>query len=175
MNKDLLPAADMRSVNKPLPRSDKDQRHRCRLSHAEILRLRCQQPPIRSHEFGKRTLQATDAARHSIDFVARLEACDAGSDALDNACDVNAQDGRWRMPRMRGLSLGYLQVKRIDRAGLDPDQDLPLRDLGPHDRLDLKRRAVSRQHSRSHLHWRHRSILLLPSSIVARDNLCWLP
>jgi hypothetical protein len=92
-------------VHEPLPGGDEDQWQCRRLSHAEIYRLRRQQPGVGSNEFGKRSLQASHAARHSIYFVARLEACNASSNTLDDAGDVNAEDGRRRMPRMRRLSL----------------------------------------------------------------------
>src|SRR5579863_5417261 len=62
MNQDLLPGTNMSAIDEPLPGGDEDQRQGSGFSHAEILRLLRQQPGIRSHEFGKRALQAPDSA-----------------------------------------------------------------------------------------------------------------
>jgi hypothetical protein len=94
---------------------------------------------IRSHEFGKRALQAPNATRHSIDFVAGSEVCNPYSNAFDDTGEINAQDGRQRMPGVRGLSLGYFQVQRINPARLDPDQHLSFGRRGAIDRAEKKR------------------------------------
>src|SRR5580698_5903888 len=139
MNQDLLPGTNLSAIDQPLPGGDEDQRQSCCLSHAEILRLLRQQPLIRSNEFRKRPLQAADAARHSIDFVAGSKACDTCPNALDDTGDINAQDGRQRMPGVRGLSLGYFEVQRIDPARPDPNQYLLFGRLGALDRTEEKR------------------------------------
>ena len=71
--------------------------------------------------------------------------------ALDNTGNINAQDGRQRMPGVGGLSLGYFQVQRIDPARLDPDQHLAFGRRGALDRSEEKRRSVSGEDERSHL------------------------
>src|SRR5580698_8961000 len=106
MNKDFLPGANMSSIDEPLPGRDEDQRRSRRFPHVEIPRLWRQQSGIRSDELGKRPLQASYTARHSKDFITRLEICNTRSDALNYSGKVNAQDGWHRMPGMRGLSPG---------------------------------------------------------------------
>jgi len=54
----------------------------------------------------------------------------AVADRLDDARKINAQDRRQRLTRVRGLAGPNFDVERIDRAGPDPDQNLPGRGSG---------------------------------------------
>jgi hypothetical protein len=96
-------------------------------------------------------LQATDPASHAINLVAAAELRHARPDALDDAREIDAQNGPQRMTRVSRLPLAYLDVERIDRARLDPDQHLAGCSLGTRIRTDLKRRVGRVQDDSSHL------------------------
>jgi hypothetical protein len=86
-------------------------------------------------------LQTADAAGHSEDFVAAAESRNAGADRFDHPRKIDTQDGRQRLASVTGLPGTDLQIERIDRAGLDPDQDLAGSRCWARDRHDPKRCA----------------------------------
>jgi hypothetical protein len=69
-------------------------------------------------------LQAADAAGHPKDLVAGPKGGDAITDSFDHTGQIDAQDRRQRLARVRGLAGANLEVERIDGAGLDRDQNL---------------------------------------------------
>ena len=72
----------------------------------------------------KRTLNPTDAARHSVHFVGHLEGCDSWSYFFNYTGQVDPQHKRYRMLRMFGASRSDFRVKWIQAASRDTHQHL---------------------------------------------------
>jgi len=141
LHQHLLAGRYMRAVDQPFPRGDEDQRERSRLARAEIGRLAGQQVRINSREAGERARMAADAAGHAVDRVAATKLGDAVADRLDSARQVQAQDGRHGVPRMRGGSGLNLEIQRIDGAREDADEHLTGAGFGPRNANDAEGRA----------------------------------
>jgi hypothetical protein len=88
-------------------------------------------------------LAPADPARHPEHLVAPAETSDIRSDGFDDAGQIDTENGRQRMTRMRRVAAMDLEIERIDRTRLDPDQNLSLLRLGPGNRANPKRRSVA--------------------------------
>jgi hypothetical protein len=95
-------------------------------------------------------LQAADPARHSKNFVAVSKACHARTDGLDHARKVDAENGGQWLARMGGLAGTYLDVERVNGAGLDPDQNVPWFGMRPRYRRNPERRTWTVEHRGPH-------------------------
>ncbi len=145
-----LAGADAGAIDQPLPCRDEDQRQGGRLAHREVARLDGQQVGIDGGIFGQRALDATDAARHAIHFVARLEVMDAQADGCHHAGQVDPQHG-WQfglgMSRLAGRDL---DIERIDAAGPDLHQHLAGPGLRAGDPFQRQGSVVGVQDGRLH-------------------------
>ena len=134
MDQHLLAGLQRRAVDQSFPGRDEDEGQGGCFPHAEIGRLQRQQVGVDSGEFGERSLHTADASRHAIDLVARLEPRDVTPGLFDHAGEIQPENRRQRMARMRrgaGVDLG---VERIDPARADSHQHLARADLGRGDR-----------------------------------------
>ena len=152
----FLAAADVGPVDQPFPGRDEDQRKRRRFAHRKIPGLRCEQLGVCQRILGERSLQAANAAGHSINRFARLEYRHAGADLLDNASEVQPKNGGHRMTRVRGLTGANLRIERIDAASFDPDQNLTASRRRPRQVGDPEWRVRAVQNRGLHRNdWRH--------------------
>ncbi len=124
MNQHFLSGMNAGAIDQPFPRGDEDQRQGCCFAHADIAGFPRQQVGIDSGILRQRALQAADAARHSIDFVAGPEIGHAVTDCFHRARKIDAEDRRQRLAGVRGLARAYLDVERVDRTRGDADQHL---------------------------------------------------
>src|SRR6267142_2411714 len=125
MDQYLLTGMHRRAIDQSFPRRDEDQRESRGFTHGEIGGFWCEQIGIDNRVFRQRALQTANTAGHSIDFVSVPKAGHARTDGLDDARKIDAENGRQRLARVSGLAGPNLDVERVDRAGFDPDQNLP--------------------------------------------------
>jgi hypothetical protein len=122
LDQHLLSGPDLRAINQTFPRGDENQRQRGGFAVAESGRLAGNQAGVDGGKFGERALHAADAAGHAEHVIADLEPADIRSGSFDGAGHVDAEDRRQRLLCMSRLAGSYLQVERIDTAGLDANQ-----------------------------------------------------
>jgi hypothetical protein len=117
---DALTRHGAEPVEQQFPCGDRGQRQRCGLRECERLRLAADDPLIDQMKFRIRALaQDRAGVKH---FVARLEQGHVGSDGIDNAGRVIAQDLCFTLGR--GGALAHLVVDRVGRYRLDGDPDV---------------------------------------------------
>ena len=124
MDQNRLAGTEMSAVDEPFPGGDEDERQGGGLAHGQICGLFRQQFGVDRGVFGERSLPATDAAGHAEHLVATPERGHVGADRLDDACKIDPEHGRKRLPCMWRLARVDFEIKRVDGAGLDTNQHL---------------------------------------------------
>ncbi len=137
MDEDLLGWPHVCLLDERLPRSERDQRYRCRLLHAQARGLECEIFLLDRDPFRERPDAKVD--RTGVDLVARLEALNRGTDADDHAGKVVSQDEREAVGQQPlELAGGELGVERVDACGANLDEHVA--------RLDRRLGHVGRSH-----------------------------
>ena len=103
MDQHFLRGMHGRAIDQPFPCGDEDQRNGRGLTHGKVGWLWREQIGIDRCILRQRTLQAANAASHSIDFVAAAKGCHAVTGPLDDAGKIDTQHRRQWLTRMSGL------------------------------------------------------------------------
>lgn len=129
-NQHLLAGLDGNAIHEPFPGSDEDERYRCGFTHVQAFGLVRKQARIDARKLRERALHAADASGHAEDFISGLETVHAIADRLDDACKIDPQDGRQRVPGMGGRSRLDFRVERIKPTRAYSDKHLTLAGVG---------------------------------------------
>ena len=122
VDKNLLPALEMRSFDQHLPGGQADQGDGRRFFHSECFGLDRHVTLFDRDEFGERA--DSPVGRPRIDFVARLESPRSRSDADHHSGHVMAQNER-KAIRQNELELAVSDsgIQKVHAGGVDLDQD----------------------------------------------------
>ena len=112
------------AVNQALPGRDRGEWHRGGFAHGKVLGLQRQQVCIDRNMRGQRTLQASNAAAHRVDFVPGPKCTHFASGLLDHSCQIQPKNSRELYACMGSVSRPNLRVQRIRSTGKHAHQDL---------------------------------------------------
>src|SRR5471032_1358071 len=90
----------MSAINQSFPRGSENERQRRRFAHTEVRGFQCKQARVHSGVFGKRSLNATHTTGHAIDLVTDPKARDVRTHRIDDASQIDTEDGWKRVTRM---------------------------------------------------------------------------
>jgi len=131
LDQNSLPSLDLGPVDETFPGCDENEGKRGSLAHTEIAWLWRKKAGIDGSEMCQGSLQAAHASGQPVHIVSHCEPGHAGAERLNGSSKIHPQDRRKGMFRVSRVSASDLEIKRIDAARLDSNQDLTCCGLGP--------------------------------------------